>query len=69
MHAYIRCLTEGASGVVCVCVCVPLSALTLSVQAALGLHSGGTKELTVLDNLHGVLKPVSGLSLNQQGSS
>lgn len=31
----------------------------LLVQAALGLNKGSTKELTVLDNLHGVLKPVS----------
>jgi hypothetical protein len=37
-------------------------------QAALGLNKGSSRQLTILDNLHGVLKPVSyGTCMEGQG--
>lgn len=41
---------------------LPCTCIFMLLQAALGINKGHTKQLTILDNLHGVLKPVRGSS-------
>jgi len=56
----------AAAQVICGCCVAAVGCLLLMQQAALGLNKGHTKQLTILDNLHGVLKPVRKQRLQEQ---